>query len=509
MADSPKISRRRLLADASGVLAAAAAFGRTGRAAPAADLTALSAIDAVGAMTRGELTAERYATALLERCRAGASLNAFISLQPERVLEAARACDVRRRTGAPLGLLHGLPIPVKDSVNTRDYPTTGGTPALRHFQPRADAPVVDTLRKAGAIVLGKTNLHELSYGYTSNNHAYGAIHNPYDPTRIPGGSSGGTGAAIAYRMAPLGIAEDTEGSIRVPAALCGICGFRPTTGRYPTTGAVPITPLFDQVGPHARSVADLVLFDTVVTGDTSRAPPPSLKGVRLGVVRPFWYTDLDPEVERVTDAALKTLARAGVELVEGDLPELPHLIALTTDPIQNHDVKGSLTRYLAQYDTGISFDTLLAQASPDVQRMITPALAGGSDFVPEAQYREAVDVHLPALRSLYRDYFARTGVAAIVFPTTILPAPVIGEEAMEVQVRGRKMPFDQAISRNIAPGSTAGLPGLVLPAGLTSGLPVALEFDGASGSDRALLALGLALEEVLGRLPPPPPLRSA
>jgi indoleacetamide hydrolase len=509
MADSPKISRRRLLADASGVLAAAAAFGRTGRAAPAADLTALSAIDAVGAMTRGELTAERYATALLERCRAGASLNAFISLQPERVLEAARACDVRRRTGAPLGLLHGLPIPVKDSVNTRDYPTTGGTPALRHFQPRADAPVVDTLRKAGAIVLGKTNLHELSYGYTSNNHAYGAIHNPYDPTRIPGGSSGGTGAAIAYRMAPLGIAEDTEGSIRVPAALCGICGFRPTTGRYPTTGAVPITPLFDQVGPHARSVADLVLFDTVVTGDTSRAPPPSLKGVRLGVVRPFWYTDLDPEVERVTDAALKTLARAGVELVEGDLPELPHLIALTTDPIQNHDVKGSLTRYLAQYDTGISFDTLLAQASPDVQRMITPALAGGSDFVPEAQYREAVDVHLPALRSLYRDYFARTGVAAIVFPTTILPAPVIGEEDMEVQVRGRKMPFDQAISRNIAPGSTAGLPGLVLPAGLTSGLPIALEFDGASGSDRALLALGLALEEVLGRLPPPPPLRSA
>jgi indoleacetamide hydrolase len=186
------------------------------------------------------------------------------------------------------------------------------------------------------------------------------------------------------------------------------------------------------------------------------------------------------------------------------LPELPHLIALTTDPIQNHDVKGSLTRYLAQYDTGIGFDTLLAQASPDVQRMITPALAGGSDFVPEAQYREAVDVHLPALRSLYRDYFARTGVSAIVFPTTILPAPVIGEEDMEVQVRGRKMPFDQAISRNIAPGSTAGLPGLVLPAGLTStGLPIALEFDGASGNDSALLALGLALEEVLGRLPPP------
>jgi mandelamide amidase len=273
---------------------------------------------------------------------------------------------------------------------------------------------------------------------------------------------------------------------------------------------VPITPLFDQVGPHARSVADLLLFDTVVTGDSSPAPRPSLKGVRLGVVRPFWYTDLDPEVERITEAALKALSRAGVELVEGDLPELAHLIELTTDPIQNHDVKGSLTRYLAQYNTGITFDTLLAKASPDVQRMITPALPNGSDFVSDAQYREAVDVHLPALRSLYRNYFASTGVAAIVFPTTILPAPVIGEENMDVEVRGRKMPLDQAISRNIAPASTAGLPGLVLPAGLTStGLPVALEFDGAAGSDRALLGLGLAIEAALGRLPPPPPLRAA
>jgi mandelamide amidase len=492
------------------MIAFAAVFGRSSSAAAGEDLTALSAIDAVRAMTRGELTAERYATALLERCRDGSSLNAFISLQPERVLEAARGCDLKRRTGAPLGLLHGLPIPIKDSVNTRDYPTTGGTPALRHFQPRADAPVVDSLRKAGAIVLGKTNLHELSYGYTSNNHAYGAIHNPYDPTCIPGGSSGGTGAAIAYRMAPLGIAEDTEGSIRVPAALCGIAGFRPTTGRYPTTGAVPITPLFDQVGPHARSVADLLLFDKAVTRDPSPAPRPSLKGVRLGVVRSYWYADLDPEVERITEAALHTLTRAGVELVEGDLPELAHLIALTTDPIQNHDVKRSLTRYLAEYDTGISFDTLLAKASPDVQRMIRPVLPNGSDFVSDSQYREAVDVHLPALRSLYRNYFVRAGVAAIVFPTTILPAPAIGEENMDVEVRGRKLPLDQAMSRNIAPGSTAGLPGLVLPAGLTStGLPVALEFDGATGSDRALLGLGLAIEAVLGRLPPPPPLRAA
>jgi mandelamide amidase len=230
-----------------------------------------------------------------------------------------------------------------------------------------------------------------------------------------------------------------------------------------------------------------------------------LKKVRLGVIRPFWFSGLDSEVERVTTAALEKLQRAGVELVEGELPQLPHFIELITDPVQNHDVKPSLTRYLAEYQTGISFEELLAQASPDVQRMIKPAVTPGAhDFVPEAQYEEIVRVHLPGLRAMYKEYFTRSGVAAIVFPTTILPAPKLGEEDMEVEVRDRRMPLDEAMSRNIAPGSTTGLPGLVLPAGLTSsGLPVALEFDGPAGSDRSVLALGLALEAVLGRLPPP------
>ena len=512
MAFDDPISRRRFLV---GVAASAATPWMSAAAGSATTppgskatgaLTQLGAVEAVALLSRGELSAVEYARALLDQCEAGRSLNAFITLRPEQVLAAARECDRRRQAGERLGPLHGLPIPIKDSVNTAELPTSAGTPALRHFQPREDAPLVHALRQAGAIVLGKTNLHELSYGYTSNNHAYGAIHNPYDPSRIPGGSSGGTGAAIASRMAPLGVAEDTEGSIRVPAALCGIAGFRPTTGRYPTHGCVPISPLFDQVGPHARSVADLLLFDSAVTGGTAARPPPvSLKKVRLGVVRPFWFTGLDSEVERVTTAALDRLRRAGVELVEGELPQLPHFIELVTDPVQNHDVKPSLTRYLAEFHTGVSFEELLAQASPDVQRMIRPAITPGAhDFVPEAQYEEIVRVHLPGLRAMYKEYFARSGAAAIVFPATILPAPKIGEEDMEVEVRGRRMPLDEAMSRNIAPGSTTGLPGLVLPAGLTaSGLPVALEFDGPAGSDRSVLALGLALEAALGKLPPP------
>jgi mandelamide amidase len=231
-----------------------------------------------------------------------------------------------------------------------------------------------------------------------------------------------------------------------------------------------------------------------------------LKGVRLGVIRSFWYTGLDPEVERVTEVALNTLRRAGVELVEGELPELPRLISLITDPVQNHDVKPSMIRYLADYRAGVTFEELMAQASPDVRRMIEPAITpGGKDFVAEAQYEEILKIHLPALRTMYTEYYARSGVAAIVFPATILPAPKIGEEDMEVEVRGKRMALDDAMSRNIAPGSTAGLPGLVLPAGTKAGgLPVALELDGRAGTDRELLALGLAIEAVLGRLPAPP-----
>jgi indoleacetamide hydrolase len=393
---------------------------------------------------------------------------------------------------------------VKDSVNTRDYPTTAGTPALRHFRPAEDAPVVQALRAAGAIVLGKTNLHELSWGWTSNNHAYGAVHNPYDPTRIPGGSSGGTAAAVAARMAPLGIAEDTEGSIRVPAALCGLVGFRPTTGRYSSDGVAPISALFDQVGPHARTVSDIVLFDSVLSNDWSTVQPTPLQGVRLGIVRDYWFQDLDPEIARLTQGSLDRLSRAGVQLVETELPGLAALIKRTTSPVQTHDVRLTLARYLSRYGAGVSLEQLVAQASEDIRESFRDdVMPGGRNFVPDSVYVDAVNIHLPALRALYRDYFRRTQVAAIIFPPTLVPALPIGAEG-PVQIGQRSVPFATAVARNIGPGSTAGIPGLVLPAGLTaSGLPAALELDAAAGTDRALLGLGMSLMEVLGPMPPP------
>jgi len=498
-----EMSRRSFLLGASISLAVPEL---TRGAAPAMDseLLRLGAVEAIFRMARGDISAETYAGALLARCAAERDLNAFITQDAERVLEQARACDLRRRSGVAAGPLFGLPIPVKDSVNTAEYPTTAGTPALRNFRPAKDAPVVDALRRAGAIVLGKTNLHELSYGWTSNNHAFGAVRNPYDRSRIPGGSSGGTGAAIAARMAPLGVAEDTEGSIRVPAAFCGVAGFRPTTGRYSTRGCVPISPLFDQVGPHARTVEDLALFDSVVAHDPAPLAGVTLKGARLGIVRDYWFTDLDPEVERLTESALERLRRAGATIVELALPGLEALIDLTTDQVQNHDVRLELPRFLQEFGAGVSFEDVVRLASPDIREVFaSDVLPGGAAFVSEAAYVAARDTHLPALRRLYAEFFARNGIAALVFPATAVPPPPIGAEG-PMTIRGREVPFATAVARNIAPGSTAGLPGLVLPVGLTAtGLPVAIELDGRASSDRALLALGVAAEAALGPMPAP------
>src|SRR5215469_472597 len=506
-----ELSRRELVALASASVAAAAT-GCTNqkpmkddKEAWTSKLVELSAIDAVARLRNGEVTAERYAAALLERCQQSKALNAFITLPQEQVLEAARAADRLRSSGGKLGPLHGLPIPVKDSVNTKDMPTTGGTPALRNFQPKKDAPIVRALLAGGAIVLGKTNLHELSFGWTSNNLAFGAVRNPYDTQRIPGGSSGGTAVALAARMAPLGVAEDTEGSIRVPAAMCGIAGFRPTTKRYLSTGVVPITPLFDQVGPHARTVGDLALFDSVATGDWSTLSARELKGTKLGVARGYWFSDLDSEVERVAHEALRKLQAAGAELVEAEVPELARLVELTTLPIQNHDVRPGLEKYLQEYGAAVRFDQLVAHASADIRQDFRDLLPGGKFFVGDPAYKVACDVHLPKMKETFREYFARTGVAAIVFPTTMIPPPLIGED-VEVTIGEKKVAFETAVARNIAPGSTAGLPGLILPAGMASGgLPIALEFDGPAGSDRSMLALGLSAERVLGAIPAPGP----
>jgi mandelamide amidase len=465
-------------------------------------LTDLTATEAVAALRSGEIRAEQYARALLDRAASLESLNAFRTIDRERVLEAALAADRRRTGGAPLGRLHGLPLPVKDSVNTRDLPTSNGTLALKDFRPKEDAAILKLLFAAGAILMGKTSIHELSYGHSTNNFAFGPTRNPYDGSRIAGGSSGGSAAAVAARLAPLAVGEDTFGSIRVPAALCGVAGFRPSVRRYPRAGVMPITPRWDTGGPLARSVADLALFDAVVAGEAAPVAAKSLRGVRLGLTD-YFLDDVDPEVERVTAEALKKLESAGAKLVRSDVPADIRAGSELSRTVHLYETAANMSAFLAENDAGVSLEEVVSQASPELEQLFRERiLPGAPDAVQEKEYEVALD-GIERLRAAVRRYFAENDVEVLAFPAVRITAPPIGEDR-EVEILGRKMPLRAAIGRNIGQGSCAGMPCLVLPAGLSStGLPVAMEFDALPGQDRELLALGLSLEQALGPMPPP------
>lgn len=465
------------------------------------DAAGLTAIEALAALSGRRISAVEYVSALLARCEAQKPLNAFIHLDPEAAMAAARRSDGRRSAGGA-GPLEGLPLVLKDNIDTASMPTTGGTPALRNHRPKQDAPVAARLLGAGAVVLGKTNLHELAYGITNNNAAFGPARNPYDRARIPGASSGGTGVAVAARLAPAGIGSDTGGSIRIPAALCGISGLRPTLLRWSQEGIVPISHTRDTAGPMARSVADLVLLDGIVTGGATRETPATLKGLRLGVPRSYFWENLHPDTASVAEATLALLARAGVVLVEGDIPDVAALDLAAGFPIALYETIVDLNRYLAGHGTGLDYAKVVAEvASPDVKGIMQSLLGEGA--VPEPAYREALSVHRPKLQHAYADYFRRERVEAIIFPTTPLPAAKIGEDET-VMLNGAAVPTFFTFIRNTGPSSVAGIPGLSVPAGLSSpGLPIGMELDAAAGADRRLLAIGLAIEAILPKLPPP------
>ncbi len=496
-------ARRHLLACLASLLTApllprtVPAAIRLGRAKTGDELCNLGAVDAVLLMKSGDLSAEHYASALLARAQQRIHLNAFISLDPEHVLAAARTADKLRASGKPLGRLHGLPIPIKDSVMTADYPTTAGTKALGALLPRRDAPIIQRLKGQGAIVMGKTNLHELSTGFTSNNEIFGPVRNPWDPTRIPGGSSGGTAAAIASGIAPLGLAEDSAGSIRVPAALCGITGFRPSVGRYPNESVVPLVPLFDQLGPQARRMQDIVLFDDAVTTRTSPLRPASMEGVRLGVPRAWFYEGVESRAATVIENALAALGETGAVLVEADIPHVGTLLEQTFMPILFHDTWGVLDGWLKAAGIPGGLETILAEAGAGTRAAYTGVLSpAGPNAIPNEVYENALKVARPALIRAVRKYFADNRLDAMVVPATLCAAPLIGEDN-ETVIDGRKVSIFDALGHNTTLAPSCGLPALTIPAGLTpdSGLPLAIEIDALPGDDEKLLSLGLGISE--------------
>lgn len=437
-----------------------------------------------------DISSVALAEALIERTQACAALNGYASFDPAHLLLQAREADARIAAGEDLPLL-GVPIALKDNIDATGLPSAAGTAALQGLYPAADAEVTARLRAAGALIAGKASMHELAFGVTNDNHVTGMALNPWDRGRIPGGSSGGSGVVVAAGMVPAAIGTDTGGSVRVPAALCGLVGLRPTVGRVSGKGIAPISTTRDTAGPLARTVADCALLDAVLTGDAAALPEMPLDQVRLGLPDRLFWDDLAPGVRVLAEAALERLRAAGAVLVPVALPEVAELNAAVGFPIVLHEFVRDMADYLADAGRGVSLEALVAGIqSPDVRQLVQPLLRDGA--VPEAAYRQALQART-RLQAMYAQAFAATGVHALVFPTTPLVACSTRDKT-EVVLNGQVRPLFPTFIRNTDPGSNAGLPGVSVPIGLHEGLPVGLGLDGAPGSDRLLLSIATHIE---------------
>jgi mandelamide amidase len=351
-------------------------------------------------------------------------------------------------------------------------------------------------------------MHELAGGGTCSNPSFGVVANPYDRRRVPGGSSGGTGAALAARLAPAGLGSDTAGSVRIPSAFCGTVGLRPTIRPqrlYPDEGVVPLAADLDTVGPMARSVTDLCLLHGAITGAAVAARTHE-EALRIGIPRKPYWEDLDPAVEEVACQALERLREAGMVLVDVEVSgyyALAHEIYMT---LVTQGIKDDLASYLEKAGATVTQAQVVAAiASRDTRTLFEECAK--SSIAPATLAKARGSLREKILKT-YDDLFRAHGIVALAFPAAPILAPLIDPRGdrrdNQIELNGRRVNQGQTTFRNTRVTGALGVPGLTLPAGLArNGLPVGLELDGLAGADANLLAVGLEVERCLGPLPAP------
>ncbi|GAA1135386.1 amidase family protein [Kribbella jejuensis] len=468
-------------------------------------LTELGVAAAAAAIRRGDITAESYAAALLDQARAQSAIHSFATIDESSVLAAASAADKARAAGATAPLL-GVPLGVKDSYQTKDLPTSLGLRSLKDFVPPTEAEVVTAIKGAGAIVFGKNNLVEMSYGVTGHNAEYGQVLNPYNHEHLTGGSSSGSAASVAARMVPASFGGDTVGSIRIPAALNGVVGYKPTTGRWPRGGVAPISHVLDTTGLLARHVEDVLLIDQVVTGrlDGPSVARPDFSRTRLAYAPKHHLALVDPEVERLFHETVSRIREAGAEVVEVDLgDDFTELADRTAWNLFLRDTYEAISAFLAENGYPVSVDDIYQSLKPQLHDVWSTVVVPGSPgYLSDEGRATTVGVDRPALQRRFAQVFEREGIDALIFPTTPAPAPRIADQWV-FTVAGQQVEH-LFLAKNTVPASGAGLPGISLPAGLTkAGLPVGIELNGPCNHDQELLALALQVDSVLPPLPSP------
>jgi aspartyl-tRNA(Asn)/glutamyl-tRNA(Gln) amidotransferase subunit A len=430
------------------------------------------------ALRAGKVSSRELVEESLKRIAAGnPKINAFITVTEESARARAKVMDEELARGVDRGPLHGLPIAHKDLMMTRGVRTTAGSKIFADFVPDRDADVVKKLDEAGAVMVGKTGLHELAYGITSNNPHFGPVRNPRDTERIPGGSSGGSAAAVAAGMVFMATGTDTGGSIRIPSSFCGTVGLKPTYERVSRRGVIPLALTLDHIGPMTRTVRDAAIaFDAMLEHPLGLVPPAhvDIGGLRIGLPENFYFDRLDLDVAGAVRKAVQTAAALGARIVDIRVPDIDAIntvgrVLLLVEAVAN--LRPHLHR---REDFGADVLALLDQGR----------LLSGADYVDAQRLRKILCAEFSKLW---------TQVDCILTPCTPTAAPKIGEPTM--QVGGVTEDVRLATTRFMRAINVLGIPSLAMPCGLSeSGLPLGMQILGAPRQEQMLLRIGAALE---------------